>query len=89
MSWARAVKGSGHGELAEVVGNEAEEREGRDTVWIARDRPFQSGRADTAVSIEREVVSGHDYAILASHAVIDGRCEQVNRRTLSVDGVNP
>jgi hypothetical protein len=33
-----------------------------------------SGRADTAVSIEREVVSGHAYAILAPEAAGCGWC---------------
>src|SRR5947209_2941171 len=32
------------------------------------------GWADTAVSIERRVVSGHAYAILAPGTVNDGRC---------------
>lgn len=32
--------------------------------------------ADTAVSIERKVVSGHAYAILAPDAVVGGRCGQ-------------
>ncbi|MEU1602184.1 hypothetical protein AB0K20_27715 [Micromonospora matsumotoense] len=41
---------------------------------------------DTAVSIEREVVSGHAYAILAPHA--DGGGRGYDKPTnLSVDGV--
>ena len=51
----------------------AEEREGRTPL----DRPptaVTPGSADTAVSIEREVVSGHAYAILAPEA-FSGWCE--------------
>jgi hypothetical protein len=52
-------------------------------------RGFGSG-ADTAVSIEREVVFGHAYAILAPHVVNDGWCGYDNPANLSVDGVfNP
>ncbi|GAB4106091.1 hypothetical protein GCM10028790_51100 [Micromonospora taraxaci] len=45
------------------------------------DRPLSAAinrglGADTAVSIEREVVSGHAYAILAPDAVVDGWCGQ-------------
>ena len=59
-------------DLSKVVDNEVEEREGRNTVGSpAIDQEW--GHADTAVSIEREVVSGHEYAILAPHAVTDGR----------------
>ncbi|GAA2918297.1 hypothetical protein GCM10010443_93230 [Actinoplanes cyaneus] len=55
------------------------------------DRP-PSGRqsssgVDTAVSIEREVVSGHAYAILAPHAAHGVRCGYDNPTNLSVDGV--
>ena len=64
-------------ELSEFVDNEVEEREGRNTVGSPA-IDHQRGHADTAVSIEREVVSGHKYAILAPHAVTDGRCGQVN-----------
>jgi hypothetical protein len=69
---------------------EAEEREG----WTPLDRPpsernFRSG-VDTAVSIEREVVSGHAYAILAPQAANGGRCGKDKPTNLSVDGVvNP
>src|SRR4051812_34639962 len=52
---------------------EAEEREGRTPL----DRPRQlviSALGGTAVSIEREVVSGHAYAILAPDTVTDGGC---------------
>ena len=43
--------------------------------WIARRQPAPKGlRADTAVSIEREVVSGHAYAILAPATLKQGRC---------------
>jgi len=42
---------------------------------------------DTAVSIEREVVSGHACAILAPDAVNDGGCGFENPTFLSVDGV--
>jgi hypothetical protein len=58
---------------------EAEEREGPEHRWIARHRPSFLGRADTAVSIEREVVSGHAYAIPAPETVVDGRCGYDNR----------
>jgi hypothetical protein len=67
---------------------EAEEREGSAPL----DRP-PSGRSsgsgvDTAVSIEREVVSGHAYAILAPDAVHDGRGGYDNPTNLSVNGVS-
>ena len=42
---------------------------------------------DTAVSIEREVVSGHAYAILAPQTVTDGGCGYENPTDVSVDGV--
>jgi hypothetical protein len=64
-------------ELGEVVDNEVEEWEGRNTVGSPA-IDHQWGHADTAVSIEREVVSGHECAILAPHAVTDGWCGQVN-----------
>jgi hypothetical protein len=45
---------------------------------------------DTAVSIEREVVSGHAYAILAPQAAMGSRCGQGKPTYVSVDGVfNP
>jgi hypothetical protein len=47
---------------------------------------FSAG-VDTAVSIEREVVSGHAYAIFAPDAVDDGRCGYENPTYLSVNGV--
>ena len=47
-----------------------------------------SGRADTAVSIEREVVSGHAYAILAPETADGGRCGNGKPTNLSVDGVS-
>jgi hypothetical protein len=67
--------------------SEAEEREGRTPL----DRP-PPGRsrdlgADTAVSIEREVVSGHAYAIPAAQPADGGRCGYDNPTNLSVDGV--
>ena len=65
---------------------EAEEREGRtplDRLPPARN----SLGVDTAVSIEREVVSGHAYAILAPEAVTDGGCGYENPTDVSVDGV--
>lgn len=48
-----------------------------------------SGWAVAAVSIEREVVFGHAYAILAPDAVVDGRREYENPTNLSVNGVSP
>jgi hypothetical protein len=59
--------------------------------WIARrqGRGFGSG-ADTAVSIEREVVFGHAYAILAPRGTSGGACGYDNPANLPVDGVfNP
>jgi len=44
--------------------------------------------ADTAVSIERKVVFGHAYAILAPGAVLCGWCGYDNPTFLSVDGVS-
>jgi hypothetical protein len=56
--------------------------------WIARRRGVvEVFGADTAVSIEREVVSGHAYAILAPHVADGGRCGYDNPTYLSVDGV--
>jgi hypothetical protein len=49
------------------------EREGVPHRWIARHCRIE-GLADTAVSIEREVVSGHADAILAPDVVTDVRC---------------
>jgi hypothetical protein len=43
--------------------------------------------ADTAVSIEREVVSGHAYAILAPETRRSGWCGYDKPTLLSVDGV--
>jgi hypothetical protein len=67
--------------------SQAEEREGRTPL----DRPPPgrscSSGADTAVSIERKVVSGHAYAILAPHTADGGRCGYDNPTNLSVDGV--
>ena len=67
--------------------SEAEEREGRTP--LDRPPPGRSSNsgADTAVSIEREVVSGHAYAILAPRAVDSGRCGYDNLTSLSIDGV--
>ena len=71
---------------------EAEEREGSAPL----DRPpvrtqFPVLGVDTAVSIEREVVSGHAYAILAPQAAeVRGRCGYDKPTNLSGDGVvNP
>jgi hypothetical protein len=44
--------------------------------------------ADTAVSIEREVVSGHAYAILAPDVADGGRCGYDNPASSPVDGVS-
>ena len=43
--------------------------------------------ADTAACLEREVVFGHAYAILAPGAVLCGWCGYDNPTFLSVDGV--
>ncbi|GIM90301.1 hypothetical protein Ato02nite_020940 [Paractinoplanes toevensis] len=43
--------------------------------------------ADTAVSIEREVVSGHAYAVLTPETRSPGWCGNDNPTFLSVDGV--
>jgi hypothetical protein len=66
---------------------EAEEREGPNTVGSpAATCSFTTG-ADTAVSIEREVVSGHAVAILAPQAADGGRCGYDKPASLSVNGV--
>jgi hypothetical protein len=72
----------------EQIEKNAEEREGRTPL----DRP-PPGRtewlgADTAVSIEREVVFGHAYAILTPESRIPGWCGYDNPTFLSVDGVS-
>lgn len=66
-------------------GVEAEEREGSAPL----DRPHrpQLSWADTVGSIEREVVSGHDYAILALGAVCGVRGGYDKPAFVSVDGV--
>jgi hypothetical protein len=64
----------------------SEEREGRTPL----DRPLPAAMdglgADTAVSIEREVVFGHAYAILAPETRRSGWCGY-DKPTVSVDGV--
>ena len=79
--------GSDTGEQHPQEIRKSEEREGRTPL----DRPpptvSTGSGADTAVSIEREVVSGHAYAILAPDAVIDGWCGHDKPTRLSVDGV--
>ncbi|GAB3967300.1 hypothetical protein GCM10027615_16460 [Plantactinospora veratri] len=55
--------------------------------WIARRRPQFRAGADTAASIEREVVSGHAYAILAPVPGTHGRCGYDKPAVLPVDGV--
>jgi hypothetical protein len=56
------------------------------------DRPLLAASnglgADTAVSIEREVVSGHAYAILAPEADSCGWCGYDRPALLSVNGVS-
>ncbi|GIE72261.1 hypothetical protein Apa02nite_083690 [Actinoplanes palleronii] len=67
---------------------QAEEREGLTPL----DRPLpgviSDPDADTAVSIERKVVSGHAYAILAPHADSGGRCGKDKPANVSVNGVS-
>jgi hypothetical protein len=46
-----------------------------------------SSEVDTAVSIEREVVSGHANAILTPLVPNGGRCGNDKPTNLSVDGV--
>jgi hypothetical protein len=55
--------------------------------WIARRRPHIGLGADTAVSIEREVVSGHAYAVLTPEPLVQGWCGYENPTYVSVDGV--
>nr|BFE55535.1 hypothetical protein GCM10020063_000610 [Dactylosporangium thailandense] len=64
---------------------DAEEREGSTPL----DRPHwrQFSWADTVGPIEREVVSGHAYAILAPDAVCGVRGGKDNPTDVSVDGV--
>ena len=68
-----------------------EEVRGKGGPHTPLDRPLPAASAglgaDTVVSIEREVVSGHAYAILAPEAVIDGRCGHDKPTFPSVDGV--
>jgi hypothetical protein len=56
------------------------------------DRPLPAAPtglgADTDVSIEREVVSGHAYAILAPEADSRGWCGYDRPTLLSVNGVS-
>jgi hypothetical protein len=62
---------------------------GLNTVGSPAARTQINPGAVTAVSIEREVVSGHAYAILAPDAADGGRCGYDNPTNLSVDGVFP
>jgi hypothetical protein len=66
---------------------EVEEREG----WTPLDRPLPGlidpSWADTVVSLDREVVSGHAYAILAPHAGNGRRRGNEKPTNQSVDGV--
>jgi hypothetical protein len=78
--------GPGTGGQDDARGMNAEEREGRTPL----DRPpigRNTGRADTAVSIEREVVSGHAYAIPAPKPVTYGWCGYDKPTLLWVVGV--
>jgi hypothetical protein len=87
--WGHEVAwGSGTGGEVRQELSEAEEREGPNTVGspASRTRSFSSG-ADTAVSIEREVVSGHAYAILTPQTADGGRCGYEIPTNLSADGV--
>jgi len=57
--------------------------------WIARRQPQVKGWARTPkFSIEREVVSGHAYAILAPETLGEGWCGYDKPTFLSVDGVS-
>jgi len=75
------------GSITALSDLQTEEREGSAPL----DRPLPGTRSrpvgDTAVSIEREVVFGHAYAILAPHAADGGRCGYDNPANLPVDGV--
>jgi len=63
---------------------------GLDTVGSPATRTQCGPGADTAVSIEREVVFGHAYAVLTPDVADGGRCGYENPTNLSVDGVcNP
>ena len=56
--------------------------------WIARCQQLHELDADTAVSIEREVVSGHAYAVLTPETRCPGRCGCDKPMFPSVDGVS-
>jgi len=70
-----------------TTGNGSRGKGGPSTVGSPAVRTEFCSGVDTAVSIEREVVSGHAYAILAPQAAIGGRCGNGNPTNLSVDGV--
>ncbi len=69
-----------------------EEVRGKGGPYTPLDRPLPAPStglgADTAVSIEREVVSGHTYAILAPEADSRGWCGYGRPTFLSVNGVS-
>ena len=71
---------------------EVEEVRGMGGPYTPLDRPLPAAstglRADTAVSIEREVVSGHAYAIPAPEADSRGWCGHDRPTSLSVNGVS-
>lgn len=68
--------GLGHRRTARGMAEEIRGKGGHYTVGSPAASRSRGLGADTAVSIEREVVSGHAYAILAPDAVVDGRCGQ-------------
>jgi hypothetical protein len=55
--------------------------------WIARRQDVVQFWGGHRSSLEREVVSGHAYAILAPDVADGGRCGYDNPANLSVDGV--
>ena len=87
-----AMKSRGVPTPADSTQVRVEEIRGKGGPHTPLDRPLPAAStglgADTAVSIEREVVSGHAYAILAPETLRQGWCGYDKPTLLSVDGVS-
>jgi hypothetical protein len=86
-----AMKSRGVPTPADSTKVRVEEVRGKGGPYTPLDRPLPAPstgvRADTAVAIEREVVPGHTYAILAPEADSRGWCGYDRPTFLSVNGV--
>ena len=87
-----AMKSRGVPAPADSTQVRVEEVRGKGGLYTPLDRPLPAAStwlgADTAVSIEREVVSGHAYAIPAPEADSRGWCGYDTPTFVSVNGVS-